>query len=79
MLDAVGDGEAARQRSIVPHLTLLTFLKLAEDGYSQGAPGIFSPSWLTVSKALVRSTKAACRLMFCSVPFSCSCLSTKIM
>ena len=44
LLDAVGDGEAARQRPIVLHLTLLTFMQLAEDGKkilgdSQGAPG----------------------------------------
>ena len=31
LLDAVGDGEAARQRPIVLHLTLLTFMELAED------------------------------------------------
>ena len=31
LLDAVGDGEVARQRPIVPHLTLLTFMELAED------------------------------------------------
>ena len=46
LLDAVGDGEAAQQRSIVFHLTLLTFMELAEDGEklerggdSQDAPG----------------------------------------
>ena len=45
LLDAVGDGEAARQRPIVLHLTLLTFMELAGDGEkwgggdSQGAPG----------------------------------------
>ena len=38
-----------------------------------------SPSWLIVSKALVRSIKAACRPMFCSLYFSCTCLSMKIM
>ena len=32
LLDAVGDGEAARQRPIVLHLTLLTLMELAEDG-----------------------------------------------
>ena len=32
LLDAVGDGEAARHRPIVLHLTLLTFMELAEDG-----------------------------------------------
>ena len=37
------------------------------------------PSQLTVSKALVRSTKAACRPSFCSLHFSCICLSMKIM
>ena len=31
LLDAVGDGEAARQRPIVLHLTLLTFMDLAEN------------------------------------------------
>ena len=44
LLDAVGNGEAARQRPIVLHLTLLTFMQLAEDGKkiwgdSRGAPG----------------------------------------
>ena len=46
LLDSVGDGEAAQKRPIVLHLTLLTFMKLAEDGEkfgggggSQGAPG----------------------------------------
>ena len=38
-----------------------------------------SPSRLTVSKALVKSTKAAYRPTFCSLHFSCNCLSTKIM
>ena len=33
---AVGDGEAARQRPIVLHLTLLTFMELAEDGEKFG-------------------------------------------
>ena len=49
----------------------------------KGQPGparIFhSPLWLTVSKVLVRSTKAAYRPMFCSVHFSCICLSMKIL
>ena len=37
-----------------------------------------SPSWLTLSKILVRSTKAAYRARFCSLYFFCICLSTKI-
>ena len=69
------------------HLTLLTFMELAEDGekwdVGVGQPRrakIFhSPSRLTVSKALVRSVKAAYRPMFCALHFSCICLSTKIM
>ena len=32
LLDAVLDGEAARQRLIVFHLSLLTFMELAENG-----------------------------------------------
>ena len=32
LFDAVGDGEGARQRPIVLHLTLLTFMELAEGG-----------------------------------------------
>ena len=32
LLDTVGDGEAAQQRPVVLHLTLLTFMQLAEDG-----------------------------------------------
>ena len=36
LLDAVGDGEAAQQRPTVLHLTLLTFMELAEDGEKFG-------------------------------------------
>ena len=36
LLDAIGDGEAAQQRPIVLHLTLLTFMELAEDGEKFG-------------------------------------------
>ena len=36
LLDAIGDGEAARQRPIVLRLTLLTFMELAEDGEKFG-------------------------------------------
>ena len=36
LLDALGDGEAARQRPIVLHLTLVTFKELAEDGEKFG-------------------------------------------
>ena len=36
LLDAVGDGEAVRQRPLVLHLTLLTFMQLAEDGEKFG-------------------------------------------
>ena len=32
LLDAVGNGEAARQRPIVLHLALQAFMQLAEDG-----------------------------------------------
>ena len=42
LLDAVRDGEAARQWPIVLHLTLLTLMDLAEDGEkfrSQSAEG----------------------------------------
>ena len=35
-LDASGDGEAARQRTIVLHLILLTFIQLAENGEKFG-------------------------------------------
>ena len=81
LLDAAGDGEAVPQRSIVLHLTLLTFMELARDGekfWGQPRRGMIfhSPSRLTVSKALVRSTKAAYRPMFCSLHFSCICLNT---
>ena len=78
LLDAVGDGEAARQRPIVLHLTLLTFMKNL-GGQPRRARIFLSPSRLTVSKSLVRSTKAAYRPMFCSLHFSCICLSTTIM
>ena len=36
LLDAVGDGEAARRRPIVLNLTLLTFMQMAEDGEKFG-------------------------------------------
>ena len=36
LLDAVGNGEAARQRPIVLHLTMLTLKQLAEDGEKFG-------------------------------------------
>ena len=36
LLNAVGDGEAARQRPILLHLTLLTFMERAEDGEKFG-------------------------------------------
>ena len=36
LLDAVGYGKAARQRPNVLHLTLLTFMELAEDGEKLG-------------------------------------------
>ena len=36
LLDSVGDGEGARQRPIVLHLTLLAFMELAEDGEKFG-------------------------------------------
>ena len=32
LLDTIGDGEAAQQRSIVLHLTWLTFMELMENG-----------------------------------------------
>ena len=84
LLDTVGNGETVRQRPTVLHLTLLTFMELAKEGEKfweqPGLARIFhSPSGLTVSKALVRSTKTAYRPMFCSLHFSCICLSTKIM
>ena len=57
LLDAVGDGESARQRPTVLHLTLLTFMELAEDGEkfagaAKARQYFHSPSRLTVSKAL---------------------------
>ena len=84
LLDAVGDVEAVRQRPIVLRLTLLTFMELAEDGENFGgqprrARIFHSPSLLTVSKALVKSTKYAYRPTFFSLHFFCICLSTKIM
>ena len=81
LLDAFGEGEVERQGPIMLHLTLLTFVELAEDGEKFGgqqrrARIFHCPSRLIVSKALVRSTKAAYRPMFCSRHFSCICLST---
>ena len=48
LLDAVGDGEAARQRPIVLHLTLLTFMELSEDGEKWGGGGQSAPGFPTV-------------------------------
>ena len=63
------------------HLTLLTFMELAEDGEKFGgqprrARIFHSPSRLIVSKALVRSTKAAYRPVFYSLHFFYICLGT---
>ena len=76
LLDAVEDGEVVRQRPIVLHLTLLTFMELAEDGEkfwgTANARQDFSQSITADSpKASVRSTKAACRPMFRSLHFPC--------
>ena len=48
LLDAVGDGEAARQRPIVLHLTLLTFMELAEDGEKFGGTAKARQDFFTV-------------------------------
>ena len=48
-------------------------------GQSRCARMLHNPPRLTVLKALVRSTKAAYRPMFCSLHFSCICLCIKIM
>ena len=84
LLDFVGNGEAAWQWPTVLHLTLLTVMELAEDGEKfwgeLGHARIFqSPLQLTVSKALVRSTKAWCRPISCSLQFYFICLSMKFM
>ena len=84
LLDAVGDGESARQTPIVLHLTLLTSLSWRRmvrnfGGQPRRARIFDSPSQPAVSMILVRSTKAGYRPMFCSLNFSCTCLSTKIM
>ena len=47
LLDTIGDEETSRQRPIVLHLTLLTFIELVKDGEkfgrdSQGTPGFFA-------------------------------------
>ena len=36
LLDVVGDGEAARQRPIVFHMTLLAFMELVEEDEKSG-------------------------------------------
>ena len=59
-------------------------MQLAEDGEKFGGTAKARQDFpqsirLTVTKALVRSTKAAYRPIFCSLHFSCICLSTKIM
>ena len=82
LLDAVGDEETARQRPIVLHLTFLTFMELAEDGEKVGGTAKVCQDFLRsiiADSIKVRSTKAAYRPMFCSLHFSCICLSTKIM
>ena len=82
LLDAVGDEETARQRPIVLHLTFPTFMELAEDGekFEETAKVRQDfPRSITADSIKVRSTKAAYRPMFCSLHFSCICLSTMIM
>ena len=84
LLVAVGIWEAIRQRSIMLHLSFLTFMQLAEDGEKLWGTAKAQQNFLqsirpTVAKALVRSTKAAYRPMFCYLHFPCICLSTKIM
>ena len=73
LLDAVGYGVAVRQKSIVLHLTLLTFMELAENGKKLGGGGaanvcqdFHSPSQLTVSKAMVSSMNPGQRKLLCS-------------
>ena len=82
LLDAVGDGEAARQTPIVLRLTILTLWSWRRmvrnlGGQPRRARIFHSPSRLTVSKTLVRSTKAAYRLTFCSLHLSCVCLARR--
>ena len=57
------------------------FLTIAMNlGRQLNLPKIFNcPSWLTASKALVRSTNVMYRSTFCSWHFSWSCLAVKFM
>ena len=48
LLDAVGGGEAARQRPIVLHLSLLTFMELAEDSEKFWGTATARQEFLTV-------------------------------
>ena len=84
LLDAVGDGEVVRQKPIVFHLTLLIFMRLAEDdeicwGQPRRARIFHNVSPLRASNALIRSTKTAYRPVFRSLHFPCIWLSTEIM
>ena len=60
LLDAVGDGEAARQIPIVLHLTLLTFMELAEDGEKFG--GIATARQNFPQSIMADSTKGLCQV-----------------
>ena len=81
LLDATGDWKVAQQRPIVLHLTLLTFMELAEDGKKLGGTARVHqdfPQSITADsiKGLGQVYGSS---MFCSLHFSCICLSTKIM
>ena len=84
LLDAVREGEAARQRPSVLHLTLLTVIELTDDDENfletAEARQDFPQSIATDSvKGFGQVTKAAYIPLFCSLHFFCICLSMKIM
>ena len=83
LLHADGDGEAAQWRPIVLHLTLLTFMQLAEDGEKFGGTAKVRqdfPQSITADYQRPWSgLRKLHRPMFCSLHFSCICLSMKIM
>ena len=74
LLDAVGDGEAVQQKSIVFYLTLMELAEDVETFVGTAKARQDFPQSITAD-----GIKGIGQVMFCSLHFSCVCLSTKIM
>ena len=74
LLDTVGDGEAVQQKSIVFYLTLMELAEDVETFVGTAKARQDFPQSITAD-----GIKGIGQVMFCSLHFSCVCLSTKIM